>query len=146
MTPATAHLIADEITGAPDNGWTALGAATGVIGAAIVYGIVKLIMAWRAPTPRTEEIAGQRYDVTGLTQQMITLLSDAITEARTAREENEAHEERIGVLEQTQGGLAAHIILLRNGIQDGTIPPLPPTPEEIAHLLQIAPVPPPAAD
>ena len=139
---------ADTLDASADNPWTLLTAvATATIG---VLGTLIVLYVQRqrriAAAPNQVEVAGALIDTSqadGATVRMLQSMT-SIYDSQWRRDkeridrietENAAHERRISDLETIRSALAAHAIDLRKGIDTGTIPPLPPVPDELAFIL-----------
>lgn len=148
-------LIRDQITGAPDNGWTMLGMIGGAAAAALIYGIVQLVKAWRRPEPSEIAVGGVRYDTTGMSESLVNMLSDALH--RNADHETKITEqgEQIRHLESEQDSLRTvnlnqhrQLVVIKPAFRTATTwidagppwePPGPHIPDEARQALEIDP-------
>lgn len=137
-----AHFLADEITGAPDNGWTALGVVGGALVTALVIVAYKLTARWM--TTRSElQVGEERYDTTGMSAELVHMLSTALnratnaeTSAKEAKDESHALRKDLDNLTESRGLLAAELARTRRGVTEGTIPPLHELPPDLVHLVE----------
>lgn len=133
MLTMLATATADSLDQAADNGWTAVGVIGGAVGAAIVYGVVRLITRWMT-THSELQVGDERYDVTGMSPALVRMLDAALTRATTAETETTALRKDVDDLKATRGLLVAEVSVLRKGVAEGTIPPLHPLDPRLTHL------------
>lgn len=118
-------MIADQITGAPDDAWTMLGMIGGAAAAALIYGTVKLIQFFRAPEPQTLHADGQTYDMTGVSKPLVDMLQNALNRIEHLEGEQAS-------LRTINTGLNGQVVILKAGARplvawiDGGAPPPPP--------------------